>query len=95
MILKELIDNALDACEEAEIPPDINIEVSPERSEIVIADNGPGLPLETTDGVLDYRIRVSSREAYVSLTRGAQGNALRRSSRCHLQAPRPLYASKE
>ena len=29
------------------------------------------------DGVLDYSIRVSSREAYVSPTRGAQGNALK------------------
>jgi hypothetical protein len=77
VIVKELIDNALDACEEAEIAPEINIEISTERGEIVIADNGPGLPPETTGGVLDYSSRVSSREAYVSPTRGAQGNALK------------------
>src|SRR6185369_1873296 len=29
------------------------------------------------EGVLDYSIRVSSREAYASPTRGAQGNALK------------------
>ena len=42
VLAKELIDNALDVCEEAAIAPEINIEVSTERSEIVIADNGPG-----------------------------------------------------
>src|SRR5215831_8079216 len=31
VILKELVDNALDACEEAEIAPEINIEVSTAR----------------------------------------------------------------
>jgi hypothetical protein len=40
---------------------------------IVIADNGSGLPTETIEGVLDYTVRMSSREAYVSPTRGAQG----------------------
>jgi DNA topoisomerase VI subunit B len=44
---------------------------------IVVEDNGPGIPAATIDGVLDYGIRVSSREAYVSPTRGAQGNALK------------------
>jgi len=74
---KELIDNALDACEEAEIAPEISIEVSTERGEIVIADNGPGLPSATLGGVLDYTVRISSREAYVSPSRGQQGNALK------------------
>jgi DNA topoisomerase VI subunit B len=34
----------LDAAEEAEIAPEIDIKVSTETGEIVIADNGPGLP---------------------------------------------------
>jgi DNA topoisomerase VI subunit B len=76
-ILKELVDNALDAAEEAEIAPEINIKVSTETSEIVITDNGPGLPPATVDGILNFNVRVSSREAYVSPTRGAQGNALK------------------
>jgi hypothetical protein len=75
VVLKELVDNALDACEEAEIPPVVSIAVDGDT--IVIKDNGPGLPAKTIDGVLDYSIRVSSREAYVSPTRGAQGNALK------------------
>jgi hypothetical protein len=77
VITKELTDNALDACEEAEIAAEITIEVSTESGEIVIADNGPGLPPKTIEGVLDYTVRVSSREAYVSPSHGQQGNALK------------------
>ena len=33
--------------------------------------------MQTVKGVLDYNVRVSSREAYASPTRGAQGNALK------------------
>ena len=74
-MLKELVDNALDAAEEAEIAPVVSITVK--GRSIIIKDNGPGIPAKTIDGVLDYSIRVSSREAYVSPTRGAQGNALK------------------
>lgn len=73
--LKELVDNALDACEEARIPPMIKVAV--DHQGITVADNGPGLPEETIRNILDYSVRVSSREAYVSPTRGAQGNALK------------------
>jgi DNA topoisomerase VI subunit B len=44
---------------------------------ITVTDNGPGIPPETVQGVLDFNVRVSSREAYVSPCRGAQGNALK------------------
>ena len=77
VILKELVDNALDAAEDAEIAPEITVEISTKRGEIIIADNGPGVPAQTLDGVLDYTVRVSSREAYVSPSRGQQGNALK------------------
>jgi DNA topoisomerase VI subunit B len=75
VVLKELMDNALDACEEAEIAPVISIAVKP--GAITIRDNGGGIEAETIKSILDYSIRVSSREAYVSPTRGAQGNALK------------------
>jgi DNA topoisomerase VI subunit B len=75
VVLKELVDNAVDACEEAEIAPVISITVK--RGLIVVEDNGPGIPAKTIEGILDYSIRVSSREAYASPTRGAQGNALK------------------
>jgi hypothetical protein len=75
VILKELIDNALDACEEAEVAPIIVITVK--RRTIIIEDNADGIAADTIAAILDYSIRVSSREAYVSPTRGAQGNALK------------------
>jgi DNA topoisomerase VI subunit B len=75
VVLKELVDNALDACEEAEIAPVISIDVEPGL--IAIQDNGGGIATDTIKSILDYTIRVSSREAYVSPTRGAQGNALK------------------
>jgi hypothetical protein len=71
VVLKELID----ACEEVGIAPAIGVEVADDK--IVILDNGPGLPPETIDGLIDYTVRVSSREACVSPTRGVQGNALK------------------
>ncbi len=73
--VKELVDNALDSCEEADIAPEIHIDVSDDG--ITVTDNGPGIPSETVEGMLDYSIRVSSREAYLAPDRGAQGNALK------------------
>jgi hypothetical protein len=75
VILKELIDNSLDACENADIPP--VIEVSVDDSSITVRDNGPGLPEDTLKGAMDFTIRASDKEAYVSPCRGAQGNALK------------------
>lgn len=74
VIVKELIDNALDACEEHTITPVIT--VAADASSITISDNGPGIPESTLAAALDFTIRASSREGYVSPTRGAQGNAL-------------------
>ncbi len=72
---KELIDNTIDAAEEAEVAPEITVTVEPDA--IVVQDNAGGIDAEMIGSVLDYTIRVSSREAYVSPTRGAQGNALK------------------
>jgi DNA topoisomerase VI subunit B len=47
------------------------------RTRIVVEDNGLGIPAATVTGVIDYTIRISSREAYISPTRGRQGNALK------------------
>ncbi|HEY1432719.1 MAG TPA: hypothetical protein VGF39_14005 [Stellaceae bacterium] len=75
VILKELVDNALDSCEDTGTAPDIGVTVADDC--ISISDNGRGFPLATLDGVLDFSVRVSSREAYVAPDRGAQGNALK------------------
>jgi DNA topoisomerase VI subunit B len=73
--LKELVDNALDACEEAGVVPDVTVTLDDQG--IGVEDNGPGIPAEVIHGVLDFSVRVSSREAYVAPDRGAQGNALK------------------
>jgi len=75
VILKELVDNAIDACEESGVAPEIKVEVR--SGTITIADNGPGIAASTVKSLLDFSVRVSSREAYASPTRGAQGNALK------------------
>lgn len=75
VLAKELVDNALDACEEAKVAPSIRIDVKEDR--ISVQDNGPGIQPDTVKGVLDFNVRASSREAYLSPTRGAQGNALK------------------
>ena len=72
---KELVDNALDAAEQAETAP--RIEVTVTENMIEVRDNGPGIPGDVIGDVLDFAVRVSSREAYAGPTRGAQGNALK------------------
>jgi DNA topoisomerase VI, subunit B len=74
-LLKELIDNALDACETVEIAPEIT--VSETRGTLSVQDNGPGLPFDTLKRSLDYLVRVSDKAYYVSPSRGQLGNALK------------------
>ncbi len=75
VVVKELVDNALDACEEANVAP--VIDVTADAGGIAVSDNGPGLPEDTLKGALDFTVRASSREAYVAPDRGRQGNALK------------------
>ena len=74
-LTKELIDNALDACETAGIAP--GIAVSLENDQVSVQDNGPGLPAATLARSLDYTVRVSDKTHYVSPSRGQLGNALK------------------
>ena len=77
--LKELPDNALDACEAAGVAPEVSVEVQEEREliRLTVADTGPGIPPETVRKILDFNTRTSDKAAYRSPTRGAQGNALK------------------
>ncbi len=74
-LVKELIDNGLDACESADIAPVITIDVDIDA--VSVADNGPGLPASTLRRSLDYSVRVSDKRHYVAPTRGQLGNALK------------------
>jgi DNA topoisomerase VI subunit B len=74
-LLKELIDNALDACETANVAPVIEVAIDPDG--FSVRDNGPGIPQEVLARSLDYLVRVSDKYYYVSPTRGQMGNALK------------------
>ncbi len=74
VVLKETVDNALDACEAAGIAPRIKIKV--DQNHISVADNGGEISRETIGRIIDYNFKTSSNAAYRSPTRGAQGNAL-------------------
>ncbi|WP_411968583.1 DNA topoisomerase VI subunit B [Haloferax sp. YSSS75] len=72
--VKEAVDNALDATEEAGIQPDIYVEISEVRDyyRLVIEDNGPGITKEQVPkvfGKLLYGSRFHAREQ----SRGQQG----------------------
>jgi DNA topoisomerase VI subunit B len=76
VIAKELIDNALDACESvAGCAPEISVTLEPDS--LTVSDNGPGLPPRMVKRSLDYTVRVSDKKHYVAPTRGQLGNALK------------------
>jgi DNA topoisomerase VI subunit B len=77
--LKELADNAMDACETAGISPrlDITIRNAGGRLVMCVEDNGMGIPPETVRRILNFQTRTSDKAVYRSPTRGAQGNALK------------------
>jgi len=75
VVEKELVDNAIDEAEKSGVAPVIDIVVA--NGEIIISGNGPGIAADTVEKILDFTVRASDKEAYVSPTRGAQGNALK------------------
>src|SRR5262249_16606583 len=77
--LKELLDNALDAAEQAGLPPQVRIGVREAGRwvRLTVADNGGGIPPEVVTSLLNFHTFTSDKSAYRSPTRGAQGNALK------------------
>lgn len=75
VLIRELIDNALDGCETAGIAPEVCIDVSPDGFKV--ADNGPGIPSDVVTRSLDYAVRVSDKSFYASPSGGAVGHALK------------------
>ncbi len=73
--IKEAIDNSLDACEEAEVLPDILVSVrkiSGDVYRVVVEDNGPGIVPEKMPAVF-AKLLYGSRFHQVRQTRGQQG----------------------
>ena len=53
VIVKELVDNSLDACEEVKHGPAPEITVAADSTGITVTDNGPGLPEKTLEGSIE------------------------------------------
>jgi DNA topoisomerase-6 subunit B len=72
--VKEAVDNALDACEEAGILPDITVEVHDGhgRSRVVVEDNGPGI-VESQIARIFGKLLYGSKFHKLSQSRGQQG----------------------
>lgn len=75
VILRELIDNSLDACEKTGTAPLIEVNIT--DHEMTVQDNGSGIPLDIIRKSQDYSKRISDKAYYVSPTRGQMGNALK------------------
>jgi hypothetical protein len=79
VVIKELIDNALDACESAGINPVIQIGIASneDRMRICVSDNGNGISEAVIKNILNFNTKTSDKAAYKAPTRGAQGNAFK------------------
>tara|TARA_B100000767_G_scaffold66941_1_gene63393 strand:- start:2481 stop:4568 length:2088 start_codon:yes stop_codon:yes gene_type:complete len=75
--VKEAVDNALDACEEARILPTINVKVTKidakkDIIELTVEDNGPGIPQKSIEKVFG-QLLFGSRFHAIRQSRGQQG----------------------
>ena len=73
--VKEAVDNALDACEEANILPDLHVEVlqlSETRFRITIRDNGPGIVRKQIENIFG-KLLYGSKFHRLKMSRGQQG----------------------
>jgi DNA topoisomerase-6 subunit B len=73
--IKEAVDNSLDACEEAQILPEINVEVidmQNDRFRVIVEDNGPGI-IKKQIPMIFARLLYGSKFFKLSQSRGQQG----------------------
>jgi DNA topoisomerase-6 subunit B len=74
-VVKEAVDNSLDACEEARILPEVSIEIvemSSDRFRIIVEDNGPGIVKKQIPNVF-ARLLYGSKFHSMKQSRGQQG----------------------
>lgn len=73
--VKEAVDNSLDACEDARILPEINVEIiemGEERFRVIIEDNGPGI-IKSQIPKIFAKLLYGSKFHKLSQSRGQQG----------------------
>ena len=74
-VVKEAVDNSIDACEEADILPEISIELielGNDKFRIIVEDNGPGIVKKQIPPIF-ARLLYGSKFHKLSQTRGQQG----------------------
>ena len=74
VIMKEIIDNALDAIEPLN---NKEVYIAQGISSLGIYDNGAGISCETVKSIFDYKFYVSRNRVYITASRGKQGNGLK------------------
>jgi hypothetical protein len=72
VVVKELVDNCLDAAEQAEVAPRIGVTIT--ETMIEVRDNGPGIPNSVIEDILDFTVRDARaqnrrREAFIPVRR--------------------------
>jgi hypothetical protein len=80
VVVKELLDNALDAAETARVGvPHVGVRVRTDGDFLVldVHDNGVGIPTDVVKRALDFSTLTSDKALYRTPTRGQQGNALK------------------
>jgi DNA topoisomerase VI subunit B len=73
--IKEAVDNSLDACEEAGILPEIQVEIidmSNDRFRVIVEDNGPGIVKEQIPKIF-AKLLYGSKFHRLKMSRGQQG----------------------
>ncbi len=73
--IKEAVDNALDACEEAKVLPEISVEIidmTNDRYRVIIEDNGPGI-VKKQLGKIFGKLLYGSKFHKLQMNRGQQG----------------------
>ncbi len=73
--VKEAVDNALDACEEAQILPEVSVELidmQQDRFRVIIEDNGPGIVKRQVPNIF-AKLLYGSKFHSLKQTRGQQG----------------------
>ncbi len=73
--IKEAVDNSLDACEESNVLPEINVEVidmQNDRFRVIVEDNGPGIVKKQIPNIF-AKLLYGSKFFKLSQSRGQQG----------------------
>ena len=93
VIVKEIIDNALDAIEPLN---EKEVHIVQSESSFGIYDNGNGITCETVKNIYDFSFYISQNRVFITASRGKQGNGLKTIiSICFLKKYRLLWHTRE